>query len=51
MIANQLLPGEPVTELFKAGSSVGQAFMLELAALVDETDIELQLRDIDAQNW
>jgi hypothetical protein len=46
---NTLL-GEPVTELLEAGRSVGEDFMLEFAALVDEADIELQFGDVNAKS-
>jgi hypothetical protein len=44
------LLGEPITELLEAGRSVGKDFMLKLAALVDETGIELQFGDVNAKS-
>lgn len=43
--------GEPPLELLKACDSVGKDFMLELATCVDETDIELQFGDVNAEHW
>src|SRR2546423_10201400 len=41
---------EPVKQLLEAGRSVREDFMLELATRVDETDIELQLGDVNAES-
>jgi hypothetical protein len=45
------LAGEPVRELLEACDSVGKEFMTELATSVDETDVELEFRDVNAEHW
>ena len=42
-------PGKPVEQLLEAGCRVGEDFMTELATVIDEADVELQFRDVDAE--
>jgi hypothetical protein len=45
------LLGEPLHQLLEAGRGVGKDFVAEFAALVDETDIELEFGDVNAKCW
>lgn len=45
------LLGEPLLELLEAGRVVRKDFMFKFAVKVDETNVELQFGDVDAQCW
>jgi len=45
------LLGKPFKQLLEACRSVGKDPMLELAAWVDETDVELQFGDVNTKCW
>ena len=45
------LPDDPLSELPKASRIIREDSMLELAIEMDETDIELQFGDVDAEHW
>ena len=51
MNALDALAQEPLPELLKACLTVRKDFVLEFAALVDETGVELQFRDVNTQRW
>lgn len=40
---------QPLTQLREACQIVSEDFMLELTAIIDETDVELQFCDVDAE--
>ena len=41
-----ILLGEPVKQLLEACRGVGEDFIIELAAVIDETRVELQFGDV-----
>jgi hypothetical protein len=42
--------GEPLLELLKASLTVREDFVFEFAAVLDETGIELEFRDVEAKH-